>query len=174
MKRCRVLTGLLVWLAVVGLCAPPTVLAAVGSKPVPHDVALLEGGVLVGQVVNEQGVAKAGVPVVLQLQDRSVASPRTDGHGYFAVRGVRAGVYHIASNNGHGAYRLWAPGTAPPTAQRGALVVDGAPVARGQYGGGKGFPALFANPWIVAGVVATAVAVPVAVHNSQRSTPTSP
>ncbi|MBN2023887.1 MAG: hypothetical protein JW809_13980 [Pirellulales bacterium] len=115
----------------------------------------------------------ADVPVVLRHQNRDVAMPKTDAKGYFAAKGLRAGVYQMAASEGRGTYRLWAPGTAPPTAHQGALIVNHGPLARAQYGGG-GLKAMFANPWIVAGVVATAVAVPVAVHNSQRSSPVSP
>lgn len=137
------------------------------------DVALLDGGVLVGQVVDPHGIAAAGAPVALRYQNRDVAVAQTEAKGYFAVKGLRAGVYQVASGQGHGIYRLWAPGTAPPTAHRGILIVRGDQLARGQFGGG-GMKALFANPWIVAGVVATAVAVPVAIHNAQDSSPSSP
>jgi hypothetical protein len=126
--------------------------------------------VLIGQVVNEQGAAQANVPVSLRYQDRDLAAAKTTKEGYFAFKGVRGGVYQLVAAKGHGVYRVWSPGTAPPAAQEGAMVVSDDTVVRGQENCG-GFRAFITNPLVIAGIVATAVAVPVAIHNSQHHAP---
>lgn len=172
MKGVGIVKGLLVTMAVAGFCLPQPLLA---SEAAPQraqtatDVALTEGGTLIGQVFDAQGAPLARVTVVLQGQDQQVLSVQTDQSGRFSVQGLRGGVYVISSAKGYGTYRLWAPGTAPPLAQKGALVVAGQQTVRGQFGP---LPFWLSNPWVIAGIVATAVAVPVAIHNADR--PSSP
>jgi len=172
MKTRRIVNGMMVGLAALGLVLPQQLVAATPTPASPVvDVALREGGLLVGQVVDEQGVGLGNVPVSLRQQDRELAIGKTNPDGTFGFKGLRGGIYQIVADQGHGVYRVWTVGTAPPAAQDGALVVNGDPVVRGQQGGG--FRAFITNPLVIAGVVATAIAVPVAIHNS-RSTPASP
>ena len=122
MKGKGVVKGALVSLAVVGFCLPETALAAaaaVDRMPAVTDVALTDGGVLFGKVIDPQGAALAKVPVSLQGRDREIARAVTDGNGYFAVRGLRGGVYQLVAETGQGVFRLWQPGTAPPSCQEG-------------------------------------------------------
>ncbi len=168
MKCVGVLRGFLVSLAAAGCCLPQTALAAAAAPNRPQlvtDVELRQGGILLGQVVDPQGMPLAKVSVSLQDQAREIARAKTDANGYFAVRGLRGGVYQIVAAEGHGAFRLWTPGHAPPTSHKGALVVAGRQAVRGQCGVLNFW---LSNPWVVAGIVATAVAVPVAVHNAKR------
>jgi len=162
----------MVWLAALGLCLPPLALAESPQTPSVTDVALQEGGVLIGQVVDPQGATLARTSVSLQSGGKEMALSQTDESGYFAFRGLRGGVYRLAAAKGQSTYRVWEPGTAPPIAYPGALIVAGQDTVRGQAGM-MGLRNLLANPWVVAGIVATAVAVPVAVHNSDRN-PASP
>ncbi len=70
-------------------------------------------------------------------------------------------------------YRLWKRGTAPPDSPREALIVLGGATVRGQYGGiVHGLAFWLTDPHVLGAVAAAAIAVPVAVHNSQR--PSSP
>ena len=177
MRRPGAIKGLAVCLAVLGFCLPQPLLAAgpAGQTPVVTDVALSDGGVLFGQVVDAQGSAKASVPVFIRAGDRELAVSKTDGAGYFAFSGLRGGVYQLTAAEGLGAYRLWAPDTAPPAAQPGALIVAGQDLVRGnlyrpQFGRLRFW---LSNPWVVGGIVATAVAVPVIIHNSGGG-PSSP
>ena len=165
--------GILVSLAVIGFCVPQAARAtqsAVDQRPILIDVALADGGVLMGQVVDPQGVGLKNVMVSLWHRGREVQRTTTNTNGVFEVRGLQGGVYQIVAAQGHRAYRLWTPGNAPPLSRQAALVVAGGETARGQFGGGA--LGWLANPWVIAGIVATSVAVPVAVHNSRR--PTSP
>ncbi len=166
----------LVAFAVAGVCVPQMVFAVAPSPaPAVIDVALRDGGVLHGQVVNVEGSGVAGMPVSIKAQDRTVAATTTAPNGTFSIPGLKGGVYQVATVQGQGVYRLWSPGTAPPIAQQGAVVyardraVDGNLVAYTQ--GGGGLKMLLANPIVIAGVIATAVAVPVALANSHDASP---
>lgn len=164
----RILNGVMVSLAALGVLIPSPLLAGSPTRtPVILDVALRDGGVLVGQVVNEQGAAEVGVPVSIRSQDRELAIARTGKEGYFAFKGLRGGVYQLVADRGHGVYRVWSPGTAPPAAQEGALLVNSDQVVRGQAAG-PGFRTFITNPLVIAGIVAAAVAIPVAIHNSHH------
>jgi hypothetical protein len=172
MKAGKMLKGVVVALATLGFCLPEPFLAAAESRgPVATDVALREGSVLVGQVVSAQGTGMAGIPVSLRREGKNVLTTKTGKEGYFAVKGLRGGVYQLVADDGHGVYRLWTPGTAPPAAREGAVLVVGNDVLRGQNPGP--WKAFLTNPLIIAAVVATAVAVPVAIHNSHQH-PASP
>jgi hypothetical protein len=153
-----------------GLAAPPTA----GN----HDVALREGGVLVGQVVNQQGLAKANANVSIRYGHHEVVRTTTDANGVFAAKGLRGGQYEILTDDGIRTCRLWAPETAPPAARQAALLVSGENVVRGQgYPGYPGPPGYMhgakgmasnmvawmkAHPFLTAGTVAVAVAAPLA------------
>ena len=176
MKGATIVKGILVSLAVVGFCLPQTAFAVElpsGKMPGVIDVGLLDGGLLVGQVVDAQGAVLKNVSVSVRRQGQEVAKAQTDDRGYFAVRGLRTGMYQIVAAKGHGIYRLWAPGKAPPSAHKGVLVVAGRDMVRGQGPlaatlGGIGL----SSPLVIGAVVAASVAVPVAIRNSER--PSSP
>jgi hypothetical protein len=172
MKRIQKIGWVFTILAAIGLCFPVTTLAGSPSKTGPTDVKLTQKDVLVGQVLDVQGKVVAGKPVVVQYQNHLVAAPTTDKNGYFALKGVQPGVYRIASMKGVGDYRVWTEQTAPPNAASGALLVEGKEVIRGQING-MALRNVLANPIVIAGIVATAVAVPVAIHSSQDRTPSS-
>ncbi|MBN1590813.1 MAG: carboxypeptidase regulatory-like domain-containing protein [Pirellulales bacterium] len=173
MKKMNTFTLMMVALATLGLCFPSVGLCSTTTaKPQVSDVALMNGNVLVGQVVNSSGAAVTEAPVLLQQENRTIATLKTNKDGFFAAKNVPAGIYDLSATDGKGVYRLWAPKTAPPTAQKGALLVTGKNVARGQYG--SGLRNMLANPWIVGGIVAAAVAIPVAIHNADNDSPASP
>ena len=167
-------------LACFALVMPVEVLAAQagGDRPIPQqaaasdiavvaiaDVALQEGGVLIAQVYTAEGTPHAGTTVTIQKQGRQLVQATTDANGMLAVSGLQGGVYQLAVGQTVGSYRLWAPGTAPPIAKPGALLVEGQGVVRGQFGGGGGF---MNNPWVWTAIIATAITVPIAVANSSN------
>ena len=172
MNLAGLLKGVVVGLSTLGLCLPAPLLASGPARgPVATDVALQEGGVLVGQVVSPQGTGMAGISVMLRSQGKTVQTVTTGKEGYFAAKGLRGGVYQLVAQDGHGVYRVWTRGTAPPIAQQGAVLVVGDEVLRGQAPGP--WKTFLTNPLVIGAVVATAVAVPVAIHNSQHR-PASP
>jgi len=166
MKGTGIIRQIVVGLALVGVCFPQMVLAATpqnGQTPVITDIRLHEGGVLYGQVVTVENTPVAGSEVLLTANGQELAAYKTDKNGYFAFSGLQSGMYQLVTANGHRAYRVWSGEVAPPSAQAGALVVVGGQTVRGQ---GR-IRNLLANPWVVGAIVATAVAVPVAIHNSR-------
>jgi len=181
MSYTRMLKAAALSLACLGMLVPVPVLqaAAVESSPVPEvvgrshvavDVGLRSGGVLLGQVVNGQGIPLRRAPVELRQLDRKVGTTATDAAGYFSLRDLRGGTYQILAADAHGVFRLWAPNTAPPSARPGALLVAGDGPVRGQA---TSCAQWLCNPWIIAGLVAAAVAIPVAIHNSKNNDSTT-
>ena len=169
----RTRQGSMVALAVVGFCLPQSLLAAElepGSMDVVNDVALFDGGVLVGQVVDSQGLPLSNVSVSVKQGVMVRAMATTNEKGVFHVRGLQGGVYQVIAPGGGGVYRLWTSGSAPPAAQQGMLLVNGGGAAGGR--GAMFSRSMLRDPLIMGGLVATAIAVPIAVHYAGR--PSSP
>jgi hypothetical protein len=152
-------------IASMGMILPSVSLAgapAAGS----HDIALRDGGVLVGQVVNQQGVAKANAAVSIRYASHEVVRTTTDENGVFAAKGLRGGQYQLLTDDGVSTCRLWAADTAPPAARPAALVVSGDNVVRGQGYGHGWISWMKAHPYLTAGTATAAVAIPVAIASS--------
>jgi hypothetical protein len=176
MKLFRSLRYGLAWLAMGGTALPPsTVLGqevSAGANFVPpavHDVALAPGGVLVGQVLDETMRPVASTAVAIHVNGQAAATTATDANGVFAVAGLRGGAHQLVVGGEVENCRLWAPETAPPHAATHLRFVPGQQtVVRGQWGPPPSHNSLKAwatNPWVIGGVVATAIAVPVILHN---------
>ena len=164
MKRGKLFQHVVLGLATLGLCIPRIATAETPKRvPIVTDVALHQGGALVGHVVNSGNAALENVQVALYAKGKHLATSTTDKNGRFSFAGLNNGVYEVATYNGGGVYRAWNENTAPPAAKPSALIVDGSDVVRGQ-GPARGL----AIPLIIAGLVATAIAVPVALHNSKK------
>lgn len=184
MKRMGTLRTGAVVIACLGMILPTPVLQAAetqagaelqvaGRATTAVDVALRDGGILVGQAVDAEGQPLAKAAVSVHQSDREVAKTLTNQAGWFAVRGLQGGTYQIVAGPAGGVYRLWTPATAPPSALQSALVTAGSPRVRGQQGPLGSW--LCCNPWILAGIVAAAVAIPVAIHNARVDrAPSSP
>jgi hypothetical protein len=182
MKRAGWFTYPAVILAVVGLALPQVTAADLrGRSPAPgplpvsaapavapiSDVALSDGGVLRGQVVNPQGAPLAYQALAVRQRERTIATARTDQDGRFSISGLPGGVYQIVTADSSGIYRLWAPRTAPPAAQPAALVVVGQQMVRGQAPGG-GVRAWLTSPWVLAGLLGAAIIIPIALNNNEK------
>ena len=179
MKRTGTLS--LAWMACLGTLLPAplfgaTVTEAADERPLPHvvpkvtDVQLQEGGVLLGQVVDSNAVPVPATPVSLRQMGREIARTVTDPTGTFAFDKLRGGTYEIVAGRSQGIYRIWAPNTAPPTAQPSVLITPSGQDVRGQ--GPLGY--WLGNPWVVTGLVAAAVAIPVGIHNHRVHRTSSP
>jgi len=150
---------------------PVKSVSSVRTIQTPIDVVLRDKGVLVGRIVDAQGLAVANTPVSLQTGGKEVARVVSDNLGRFQATGLKGGVYHVASTGHQGNYRLWAPQTAPPAAAKGlSIVSQPTDVVRGQYAGGGGFFSkagqwIAEHPIITAGAVAAAIAIPIALDD---------
>lgn len=171
----RAQTGMLLLTALSVLGVVPCVQGAEPGaetlSPAIVDVAMIGPGTVVGQVLDPQGVGVAKTAVSFRAVNGPAVSTVTDEQGHFTQAGLgQGGVYEVAAAEGRGLYRVWQPGTAPPSAQSQALVVAGRRLVRGQ--GGKPFWSL-TNPVILGGIVGAAVAIPVATYNNHNG-PVSP
>ncbi|MBM3999911.1 MAG: carboxypeptidase regulatory-like domain-containing protein [Planctomycetes bacterium] len=171
MKVMPVLQRAAAALATLGMLLPSTVLAAPGNVPRARtsdmvDIALHEGGVLQGRVTDSSGQPQAGVPVRVLQGESAVANTSTDHQGNFRVAGLRGGVYRISTWTASDAYRLWMPRTAPPSAESMVVLTSGSDVARGQDGRFMNF---ITNPWVLGGIVAAAIAIPLALDDDDAS-----
>jgi hypothetical protein len=163
--------------ACVGMILPPSATAAQpGVSTV--DVALRPGGLLVGQIVDPQGAPKPGKVVSVRYANHEVVRTTSDANGVFAARGLRGGQYQLLTEDGVSVCRLWAPDTAPPAARPAALLVSGGGVVRGQWAHGTGplhewVGWVKAHPYITAGAVASAIAIPLALADDDDDPPGS-
>lgn len=163
-------------LACLGMLIPAPVLEAavttgtaqpqVAAGAARMSVALGRGGALQGRAIDANGAALGGVNVSLRRLEGGDTTTVTDPAGYFAASGLRDGTYEIVAGRARGVYRAWAPNAAPPSAPRHVVVRE--TLVRQQ----SPLCSFLGNPWVIAGIVATAVAIPVAIHNSKK--PASP
>ncbi len=167
MKNLSVLKPVAVYLAAVGICLPQMALAAAPSKPAIADVQLHKDGVLLGQVVTAQNAPVPNESVLLNNGKKELAKAQTDRNGYFAFKGLESGIYQVVAANNQGTYRAWTPGTAPPSGNQGVLIVAQNSAVRGQCAPAFSFKKLLCNPLVVTGIIAAAIAIPIAVHNSR-------
>jgi hypothetical protein len=167
MKKSGYFRVAVAWLAVGGMCIPQVAFAATPNRPnsAIADIALRDGGVLLGQVVKSDGSPVSGAPIALRNGSQEVAAGATNAGGYFAFSGLNSGTYQVATTGGAATYQVWTKDVAPPVAQPGALLVTNGDTVRGQNGALRNF---LTNPLVIAGIVATAIAVPVALSNSNR------
>ena len=142
---------------------PPVPVPPFARSPNIVDIALHEGGTLLGLVVDSQGRPSPRGAVALRHVNREMARTFADQNGRFVVNGLLGGTYEIAAAGTTGLYRLWAANTAPPSAQPVVVIVEGGVRVRGQQPAAQ----LLGNPWVLTAVVAAAIAVPVALTSRQ-------
>lgn len=136
-----------------------------------RDVELAQGGLLVGRLTDANGQPVAGSPVSVLSGGKPLVSIETDAEGMFAVAKLRGGVHEVATIDQVQVCRLWAPGTAPPGTAQSIDVIAPGEVVRGQYGPPPGNRFIrkakvwATNPLVIGGVVAAAVAIPVALSD---------
>jgi hypothetical protein len=154
------------------LLAEPT--PAAGELPIRVvDVALGNNGVLYGQILDRQGRQLPITQIQLTNGVRQWDT-YTDEEGNFRVEGLVGSTYQVHAAGQTQIVRAWAPDTAPPGAAQGLLLVHDSSVVLGQHCGSPvcGSPVCgggrcpLASPLIVGGLIAAAIAIPVAIHNS--------
>ncbi|MBN2024645.1 MAG: carboxypeptidase regulatory-like domain-containing protein [Pirellulales bacterium] len=165
-------------LACLGLLSPEGAWAAPAAAVSPPavetaDAELGPRGTFGGAVVDPQGLAVPGARVMLVVGPGRVVNAKTNRDGQFAFIGVQPGTHVVAAAGTVKTCRLWAPGTAPPAARTGGvLIVANGAAVRGQ----REWYTWIADHYILFGCgVAAAIAVPCAVVDSNRhSAPASP
>jgi hypothetical protein len=174
MRSKMTLRGSLVALAMVSMLLPHRGLA---TEPVAEnvkpsisivDVALAEDGSLSGQVMDLQGVPVASTTVAVVRQGEVVATVQTDSQGRYSVSGLNTGLYQVVTEQGITVCRVWSAKAAPPSAQAEALVIDGTHTMRGVMGG-RPWGSILSNPWVLGGIVAAAIAIPLALDKKDGS-----
>lgn len=142
-----------------------------------HDVVRDPQGRVVGQIVSPQGHPVVGAEVQAWQAGKVVAQATSDQEGRFVLAELRGGVYQIITASGGSVYRVWPSSAAPPVARPQLLLVQGA-VVRGQLHGsatqngvgtglfGGAFTHALSNPWVVSGLLAAGIAIPIAVSNN--------
>ena len=148
-----------------GTCRADTIPAAVC-----RDAELAAGGIFRGQIRDVNGVGLSGQMVVLQHDHQTQATAVTNAEGSFAFAGLTGGTYHIHFAERHHVVRLWMPGTAPPGAAQQALFVQDEPLVRGQHPISS---LVGCEPIMIGVLIAAAIAIPVALHNSGDDVPGS-
>jgi len=130
----------MICLTAIGILMPQIILAAapkakLAQQSIFTDIALHDGGVLVGRLAGNDSAIVANKEITVRQKTEVVAKIATDKNGQFIVKGLQGGIYQIESEYGVGQFRAWAPETAPPTAHQVAfLVPDNENVIRGQWG----------------------------------------
>lgn len=169
MKLCRTLRAVIIAMTCLGVALPQQ---AIASKPVVVDgipvsknvIDLsLQQGQLVGGLVDANGNGVADAPVVIAQQGKPVLNLRTDAEGRFAAKGVKPGIYQVVSHGALENYRVWEDGTAPEGAKKGVIHRVNPEVARGASQ--SGLLAMLSNPLVLTLIIATAIAIPVALND---------
>jgi hypothetical protein len=170
------------WLACLGMLVPalpvraqaPTASPAktepISAKTLITDVALHDAGRLYGMVVDAQGLPMPRIDVTVSQAGNVVARAKTDALGQFSSGTLRGGVYQIAAGNGVTTLRVWEASAAPPAARSVALVVGSSTVVRGQRSFGS---LVCSDALVLAAIIAAAIAIPIAISNSDNAEPSS-
>lgn len=167
------------WLIVLvcscGVLAPNFAFAAeMIASPVGKsiDVQLQSDNSLVGQLVDHTGIAQTGVSVKIYTKSDIVAVESTDAAGMFRVQNVKPGTYFVVTADSVRTCRVWDARIAPPSSSPCMLLVSGK-IVRGQLGNdsshgvvGNILGRAASDPWIVGGLIATAIAVPLATRDN--------
>jgi hypothetical protein len=166
------------WMAVVALVIQPQLLLA---QPLPGaaepairvvDVALGANGSMRGQLLDRQG-QQLPVSQIQITNGHQTWNTYTSEEGYFRLEGLVGSTYQLQVAGQVHIVRAWAEGTAPPHALEAILIVHDDRVVLGQHCStpvcgtcisDAKYP--LANPLIFGGLVAAAIAIPVAIHNS--------
>lgn len=172
MRLINYMRNAVVTAAVIGMLLPVTVLSAdelpqptagksVNKKNPVIDVALGANNVLRGNLVDTAGKPAANVNVFIAQDGRVLAAGRSNERGAFAVANLAGGNYQVSAGDRAIDVRCWVGNAAPPNAVA-ATLIQVNDVQRGQIHPGT---CMLANPWVIAGVAAAAILIPVTLKN---------
>lgn len=137
LMRCKTLCTLVLLVLVPQLAlatTPPVTDGKPTQLPLLTDIALQQGGTLVGRLTDSKGMLLQQEKITIRQDQQMIAETTTDKNGQFRVNGLRGGIYEVASARGAGSFRAWAANTAPPTARQFAVLIENDDVVRGQFG----------------------------------------
>jgi hypothetical protein len=172
MNRLKTVARIAMFVSLIGLLIPPGAKARAEDSPragrplTVVDVVLDGENQLHGQVVDGSGGPCPG-QVALLRDGQPLEKLTADADGRFAIRVLRGGTYQLATADQVTTLRVWTQEAAPPRAQRQIVVVRGN-VLRGQQGA---IPHSSISPWVIAGVVAVAIGVPIVLANHREDRP---
>lgn len=127
------------------------------------DIELTADDSLHGVALDASGNPRAQIPVAL-IGERRVHRTITDARGRFRITPAAAGVSKLTTGHAEIGVRCWMNGTAPPQAKSQVLLADQG-IQRGQRPIGD----FLAGPVLIGLIIAAAIAIPIAVHNSKSS-----
>lgn len=160
----------LVGLALIHVAIPwQAVRAAEGeAEPaaiVTRDIDLGRTQQLRGQLVNRDGKPLANQRVIALQGETTPMQTTTDRSGRFVFVGLKAGIYQVQAENCLALCRCWSDQTAPPAAVTELLLVSDDQAVRGQ----RPFAEILSGPILIGLIIAAAIAIPIAIHESQDS-----
>ncbi len=163
------LSRCLFYLAMSGMLLPSPCRS---EGPHPRDVQLSPSGQLFGRLVDLKGEPKPDT--IVRLWTTPSGPPReirTDAEGQFQYGPMTGGLVHVQAGSVRHEARTWAFGTAPPGSLTCYEAVWADPyVIRGQ----QPFCSIFGNEPLMIGILAAAaIAIPLAVHDSDDRPPGS-
>jgi hypothetical protein len=161
--------GMLLPAAALDAAPPPTSRPA--TPPTIVDLELAADGSLHGVVINAHGVPLSRMAVVVRRGGQELWRGETDALGRFAVAGLRGGNYQLQAGGAMRHVRAWTARTAPPIASRVAVIRLADDVVRGQRPLGE---ALTSDGVVLVGIVGAMIAIPIAVHQANSRSPSSP
>lgn len=165
----RSLSRYLSFLAMSGILLPPPCRPE-GTHP--RDVQLTPSGHLTGRLVDLKGEPKPDTTVRFSVSPTGPPQEvRTDAEGQFRYGPMTGGLVQVQAGSVRHQARTWAFGTAPPDSVTCYEVVWADPnVIRGQ----QPFCSIFGNEPLLIGILAAAaIAIPLAVHDSDDRPPGS-
>lgn len=177
MNVTRILGRTLVVFALANLVVPLRLVVA--ASPTSQDfkvhrnlvhVSLNSDKALVGQVLDDKGQPLANHPVALyetrnpQPKAGPAREVATDSQGRFEFPKLNGDAYIVVADESVTVCRCWLPGLAPPAAKSSLMMVADHDIQRGQNPIGE---MLFGNPFILILLIAAAIAIPIAIHNSR-------
>ena len=144
--------------------------------PIVKDVALGPDGLLRGQIMQTPtGDEETPVEILLYQNQQPIAQIACDAKGQFCSGPIPTGMFALVVSNHLGIgspvmLRIWAHGTAPPSAVETIILSNGVdPIYRGQLDWPSLRSTLFRNHWVTAVAIGAAIAIPIAVTYEKYS-----
>jgi hypothetical protein len=164
--------GLRLFLSGIAIATCLIPVASLGKQPtgtpqyrLSRDVQLDKNGLLNGQLINIAGEPVANTTIEIRHRNQRLDVAITNEDGEFRLRVNKTGAYLITVSGMQITCRCWTATAAPPAATDDLVLMSPEKTVRGQ----RPFADIITNPLFVGAVIATAVAIPIAVSTSDGS-----